>query len=66
MSTHTAHDSAKYYVPHSSPWPIYGSIGLFTLMLGAVSFMNEWASGWAQKEMEKKTKNGVNGYLIKN
>jgi cytochrome c oxidase subunit 3 len=47
MSTHTAHDSAKYYVPHSSPWPIYGSIGLFTLMLGAVSFMNEWASGWA-------------------
>jgi cytochrome c oxidase subunit III len=47
MSTHTAHDSAKYYVPHSSPWPIYGSIGLFALMVGAVSFMNEWASGWA-------------------
>jgi cytochrome c oxidase subunit III len=46
MSTH-AHDSDKYYVPHSSPWPIYGSIGLFVLMLGAVSFMNEWASGWA-------------------
>jgi cytochrome c oxidase subunit III len=47
MSTHTAHDSAKYYVPHSSPWPIYGSVGLFALMVGAVSFMNEWASGWA-------------------
>jgi cytochrome c oxidase subunit III len=47
MSTHTAHDPAKYYVPHSSPWPIYGSVGLFTLMVGAVSFMNEWASGWA-------------------
>jgi cytochrome c oxidase subunit III len=47
MSTHTAHDTDKYYVPHSSPWPIYGSVGLFALMLGAVSFMNEWASGWA-------------------
>jgi cytochrome c oxidase subunit III len=46
MSTH-AHDSDKYYVPHSSPWPIYGSIGLFVFMVGAVSFMNEWAGGWA-------------------
>ena len=46
MSTHTAHDSSKYYVPHSSPWPIFGSVSLFVLMIGAVSFMNEWAGGW--------------------
>jgi cytochrome c oxidase subunit 3 len=48
MSTHSAHDSSKYYIPHGSHWPIVGSIGLFTLMLGAVSFMNEWIStSWA-------------------
>ena len=48
MSTHTeSHDAGTYYVPHSSPWPIYGSIGLFTLMLGAVCLMNEWANAWA-------------------
>jgi len=48
MSTHTeAHDSSRYYVPHSSHWPIVGSIGLFTLMVGAVSVLNDWASGWA-------------------
>jgi cytochrome c oxidase subunit III len=45
MSTHSAHDSSKYYIPHSSYLPILGSIGLFVLMLGAVSFMNEWAGG---------------------
>jgi cytochrome c oxidase subunit 3 len=48
MSTHTeAHDANHYYVPHSSPWPIFGSASLFVLMLGAVSFMNEWAGGLA-------------------
>jgi cytochrome c oxidase subunit III len=47
MSTHTAHDSSKYYIPHGSHWPIVGSIGLFTLMIGAVSLMNEWATSWA-------------------
>jgi cytochrome c oxidase subunit III len=48
MSTHTeAHDPSKYYVPHSSHWPIVGSIGLFTLMVGAVSVLNDWASAWA-------------------
>ncbi len=48
MSTHTeAHDSSKYYVPHSSHWPIVGSVGLFSLMVGAVSFLNDWAGGWA-------------------
>ena len=30
-------DAEKYYVPHSSPWPIYGSVTLFTLMSGAIA-----------------------------
>jgi cytochrome c oxidase subunit III len=48
MSTHTeAHDSSRYYVPHSSHWPIVGSVGLFSLMVGAVSVLNDWAGGWA-------------------
>ena len=47
MSTHSAHDSSKYYIPHGSHWPIVGSIGLFTLMVGAVCLMNEWATSWA-------------------
>ena len=41
------HDSDTYYVPHSSPWPIVGSLVLFVLMLGAISFLNDWAGGWA-------------------
>jgi cytochrome c oxidase subunit III len=48
MSTHTdTHASDAYYIPHSSHWPIVGSIALFCLMAGAVSFLNEWAGGWA-------------------
>jgi cytochrome c oxidase subunit III len=48
MSTKTdTHDSNTYYVPHSSPWPIVGSMTLFVLMLGAVSFLNDWAGSWA-------------------
>ena len=47
MSTHTAaHDAGKYYVPHSSHWPIVGSIGLAILMWGAVALLNEWGPGW--------------------
>jgi cytochrome c oxidase subunit 3 len=43
-----AHASAdKYYVPHGSPWPIYGSITLFTLMLGAISTLNDWLPVWS-------------------
>jgi cytochrome c oxidase subunit 3 len=41
------HDSNTYYVPHSSPWPIVGSLTLFVLMFGVVSFLNDWAGGWA-------------------
>jgi cytochrome c oxidase subunit 3 len=40
-------DAEKYYVPHSSPWPIYGSITLFVLMSGAVSALNDWLPVWA-------------------
>src|ERR1700687_4583167 len=40
-------DADKYYVPHSSPWPIYGSITLFTLMLGAVATLDDWLPAWA-------------------
>src|ERR1700730_5068551 len=41
-----AHDSNSYYVPHDSTWPITGSVALFTLMLGAISYLNDWAGGW--------------------
>ncbi len=40
-------DNGKYYVPHDTQWPIIGSVALFTLMLGVVSYLNEWAGGWA-------------------
>jgi cytochrome c oxidase subunit 3 len=44
---HATHaDSSKYYIPHGSPWPILGSVALFTLMLGAASFLNDWVGGW--------------------
>ena len=43
-----AHAEADhYYVPHSSPWPLYGSITLFTLMSGAVATLNGWMPAWA-------------------
>ncbi len=48
MSTHSAtHDAGKYYVPHSSPWPIFGAVTLFVLMLGVCSYLNHWVGGWA-------------------
>jgi cytochrome c oxidase subunit III len=43
MSEHHAPaDHSKYYVPHSTQWPIIGSVALFTMMLGVVSWLNEW------------------------
>jgi cytochrome c oxidase subunit III len=48
MSTHTeTHDPSQYYIPHSSRWPIIGSIALFLLMSGFVAILNGWAGGWA-------------------
>src|SRR4051794_23963115 len=43
---HAPADEGKYYIPHGSPWPIIGSVALFTLMLGAVSYLNDWLGGW--------------------
>src|ERR1700733_2710121 len=40
-------DADKYYVPHSSPWPIYGSITLFTLMSGAIATLDGWLPVWS-------------------
>ena len=49
-NTHVSHGTPdyteKYYVPHDSPWPIIGSVALFTLMIGAIAFLNEWGGGW--------------------
>jgi cytochrome c oxidase subunit III len=46
--SHAPHaDSSKYYVPHGSPWPILGSVALFSLMLGASAYLNDWASAWS-------------------
>ncbi|MBX5462336.1 MAG: cytochrome c oxidase subunit 3 [Steroidobacteraceae bacterium] len=45
-NTHASADADKYYVPHSSQWPIVGSIALFTLMMGAISYLNEWGGSW--------------------
>ena len=42
---HTHDDANVYYVPHSSPWPIVGAIGLFTTMLGVASWMDGAAWG---------------------
>src|SRR5690606_28125694 len=42
-STHAPTD--KYYVPHSSPWPIVGSIALFTTVMGASLLLNDAGSG---------------------
>ena len=40
---HEAHDPNKYYVPHGSPWPFYGSVTLFVLMFGAATYLNDWS-----------------------
>jgi cytochrome c oxidase subunit III len=35
----------KYYVPHGSPWPIVGSVALFTTMGGAALWLNDVTGG---------------------
>jgi len=47
MANAHAPDTSHYYVPHDSPWPIRGSVALFALMLGAISYFNDWAGGWS-------------------
>src|SRR6478735_7908383 len=38
-------EASQYYIPHHSPWPIVGSVALFTTMLGAITYLNDWSSG---------------------
>jgi cytochrome c oxidase subunit 3 len=42
-TTHAPSD--KYYVPHSSPWPIIGSVALFTTVGGGAMWLNHANSG---------------------
>ncbi len=39
---HAQADSTKYYLPHGTPWPIIGSVALFSTMLGVVAWLNDW------------------------
>jgi cytochrome c oxidase subunit 3 len=34
-----------YYVPHGTRWPIFGSVGLFTLMSGGALWLNQVGAG---------------------
>jgi cytochrome c oxidase subunit 3 len=47
MAQAHADTAGTYYIPHGSPWPIYGSVTLFTLMFGAVATLNAWLPAWA-------------------
>ena len=38
---HTAHDADIYFVPKQSIWPLVGSIGLFTVVIGVATWFNE-------------------------
>ena len=40
-----AHAEEKYYIPHGTKWPIFGSIGLFLLLGGFSAFLNEGSVG---------------------
>jgi cytochrome c oxidase subunit 3 len=40
-------DANKYYIPTASVWPIVGALALFTLMLGAICYLDEVAGAWA-------------------
>lgn len=40
-----SHANGSYYVPHGTRWPIIGSVGLFTLVVGAANWMNGSGSG---------------------
>jgi cytochrome c oxidase subunit III len=40
-------DQDSYYIPDHSPWPILGSVALFSIMLGAVAYLNDWTRAWS-------------------
>lgn len=37
--------SGSYFIPATAKWPIVGSVGLFTLMLGAANWLNNQQAG---------------------
>jgi cytochrome c oxidase subunit 3 len=39
------HAPGSYYVPHGTRWPIIGSVGLFTLLLGTALSLNDVGAG---------------------
>lgn len=41
-----SHDANIYYVPHSSHWPLVGSVGMFIMLFGAASWMNGHSWGF--------------------
>jgi cytochrome c oxidase subunit III len=45
MAQAEQHDNDHYFVPHHSQWPFFGSIALFTLMVGVANWMNGHAWG---------------------
>ncbi len=45
-NAHASSSSSKYYIPHESPWPIYGSATLFVFMIGLCGWLNEWYGPW--------------------
>jgi len=47
MSQAHAPAGEKYYVPHSSRWPIIASAAFFSLLLGAIALLNDWLPAWA-------------------
>ena len=47
MSQAHAPAGEKYYVPHSSRWPIIASGSFFLLLLGVIALLNHWLPAWA-------------------
>jgi len=39
--------SGSYYLPNPSPWPVITAAGLFTLALGFILLLNNYAPAWA-------------------
>ena len=42
-----AHATGGYYVPHHAHWPIVGSIGLTTLVVGVANYLNGGGGLWS-------------------
>ena len=43
--SHAAEPADKYYVPHGSPWPIVGSVSLFTTVSGVALWLTHVTAG---------------------